>query len=179
MERLPAMRFLARLAATSAACLAALTLTVFAGGGVAHADFRGIAVHNVQWSSRCVTAQIGGAAITQQLCQNAPGELWNYVGDPFSGPIQVRNADTGLCMDISAFQNAGAVVQIDCGLQAFGSYWKVIRAGQFDNGVVKYRLQSASANFCLDLENGLPDIGLSMQVWQCNTNTDNQRWYNL
>ena len=55
--------------------------------------------------------------------------------DVFSGPIQVKNADTGLCMDISAFQNAGPVVQIDCGLQAFGSYWKFIRVGQFDNGV--------------------------------------------
>jgi hypothetical protein len=159
--------------------VAALASGVFASAGVAHADFRGIAIHNVQWGSRCVTAQIGGAAITQQLCGDTPGQLWTYIGDGLDGPTQVKNADTGLCMDISAFQNAGAVVQIDCGLQALGSYWKFIRVGRFSNGVVKYRQQSVIANYCLDLENGLPDVGLSMQVWQCNTNTDNQRWYNL
>jgi hypothetical protein len=82
-------------------------------------------------------------------------------------------------MDISTFQNFGPVVQIDCGLQAFGSYWLVIDAGRFSNMVVKYRLQSAFANYCLDLENGSAEIGMPMQVWQCNTNTDNQRWYNL
>jgi hypothetical protein len=82
-------------------------------------------------------------------------------------------------MDISTFQNFGPVVQIDCGLQAFGSYWLVIDAGRFSNMVVKYRLRSAFANYCLDLENGSAEIGMPMQVWQCNTNTDNQRWYNL
>lgn len=178
MERLPVMRLRTGLAFTISTCVAALAFSLFAGVGVAHADFRGLPVHNVR-TGRCVTAQVGGVAITQQLCQGAPGELWLFVGDPFSGPIQVKNGDTGQCMDISAFQNAGAVVQIDCGLQAFGSYWKYIRVGTFDNGVVKYRLRSAFANFCLDLENGSFDVGVPMQVWQCNTNTDNQRWYNL
>src|SRR5689334_15953416 len=109
MERLVVMRPFTRFAATVSTCVVALAFGVFATGGAAYADFRGATMHNVR-TGRCVAADIGGVGITQQLCDDAPGQLWTYIGNPFTGPVQVRNSDTGLCMDISAFQNAGAVV---------------------------------------------------------------------
>ena len=37
------------------------------------------------------------------------------------------------------------------------------------------RINSPYANDCLDLEDGRHDVGLPIQVWQCNPNTNNKK----
>jgi hypothetical protein len=143
--------------------------------GVAHADFFA-QLANAR-TAKCVSAIPGSTAILQEPCLHAPGQGWTYVGSLADGnPFQFKS-DTGLCMNIQSFNNFGAVVQVDCSLQTVGSYWTRTKVGQLPNGVAKFQFKSAFANFCLDLENGWPDNDLPLQVWQCNTRTDNQAWY--
>src|SRR4029453_5490274 len=96
--------------------------------GVAHAEFLS-QIANAR-SGKCVSAQVGSTAILQEPCDHAPGENWTYVGTATDGnPFQLRS-DTGLWMDIQSFSNAGPVVQVDCGLQAFGSFWVRTKVGE-------------------------------------------------
>jgi len=39
------------------------------------------------------------------------------------------------------------------------------------------KTRPAQRRFSLDLEDGRHDVGLPIQVWQCNPNTSNQKWY--
>jgi hypothetical protein len=163
---------------TALASLAALTV---AGGGVASAA-DGVQIDNLgnarAGRPACLTAQAApGTAITQEQCTGADNQHWVYIGTPANGnPIQIKNFGTGLCMDISAFSNAAPVVQADCGPQPIGSYWNRNLGGTFGGSTPGYRLKANAANYCLDLENGWTTFGLSMQVWQCNSNTLNQVW---
>ncbi|HEY7487379.1 MAG TPA: RICIN domain-containing protein [Streptosporangiaceae bacterium] len=160
--------------------LAALTV---GGGGVASAA-TGLKFMNMGLAERlggnapCFTAQSSGTAITQEQCTGADNQLWAYIGTPTANnPIQLQNVGTGRCMDISAFSNAAPVVQVDCGSQPSGSLLVRIDARGFGDPVQGYFFKSPFANFCLDLENGWSDHGLSLQVWQCNFHTQNQDWH--
>ena len=126
----------------------------------------------------CFTAESSGTAITQQQCTGADNQLWNYVGTPTqNNPIQLQNAGTGRCMDISAFSNGAPVIQVDCGSQPSGSLFYRLNATGFGDPVQGYQFKSPFANTCIDLENGWSSIGLPLQVWQCNFKTRNQVWH--
>ena len=129
--------------------------------------------------SATAQAQLPGTAIVQDTCQNSAGQNWYFFGDPANGnPFQLKNIDTGLCADIQSFSNGAPLVQVPCGQQQIGAYWKYVPAGSREFPFTNlFRLQSPFANYCLDLENGERTIGLPMQVWQCNPNTNNQVWY--
>jgi hypothetical protein len=168
------VRFRTRRAFLVYASVASIVASMFVSG-VAHADYSA-EIANAR-TGKCVSAQVDSAAILQEPCQHALGQNWTFIGMIIDGdPFQIKS-DTGLCMDIQSFSNAGPVVQLDCGLQAVGSYWVRAKVGEMVNGQAKFQFKSYFANYCLDLENGWSDDGLPLQVWQCNTRTNNQAWY--
>jgi len=147
--------------------------------GVASADIGG--TYRNFGDSECIAASMSSNAITQKLCGTTPGQSWTVIGSA-GGPLQIKNLDTGLCMNISSFSNGAPVVQVDCGEQRITSFWNVTRVGTHPlypgpPGVPLLRINSPFANDCLDLEDGRHDVGLPIQVWECNPNTSNQKWY--
>jgi hypothetical protein len=162
----------------SAACavMASAAVSVFGLSGAAHAATGVVLIVNAH-TFKCVDAATQGTAVTQQTC-TVPGQWWDFrqLSADGSSAGQIVNVTTGLCLDIQSFTNAGRVVQLDCGQQPAGTFWSYVSAGTSDYGDIKYQIKSAFTNFCLDLENGLSTDGLSLQVWQCNNNTDNQHW---
>jgi hypothetical protein len=147
--------------------------------GVASADIGG--TYRNFGDSECIAASMTSNAITQQLCGTTPGQSWTVIGSA-GGPLQIENLDTGLCMNISSFSNGAPVVQVNCGDQRITSFWNVTRVGTHPlypgpPGVPLLRISSPFANDCLDLEDGRPDVGMPIQVWACNPNTSNQKWY--
>jgi hypothetical protein len=168
-----------RLTILAGAAVASVAVITVTGGSVALASTPTGTQIISNRTSECVTAQLSGAGIVQDACQNSAGQNWTFLGDSSNGnPFQLENLDTGLCADIQSFSNAAPVVQVPCGQQQIGAYWKYVPAGSREFPFVNlFHLQSPFANYCLDLENGWNTIGLSMQVWQCNFNTNNQIWY--
>ena len=174
------MRLRERLTILAGAAVASVAVVTVVCGGVAFASIPGAEIVSNR-SSECVTAQLSGTAIVQEQCNDGPGQTWDFIGSPDNGnPAQIQNHDTGLCMDIQSFSNAAPVVQVPCGQQQIGSYWTRISVGEREFPFVPtMRLKSPFANYCLDLENGETTMGLPMQVWQCNPNTNNQVWYTI
>jgi Ricin-type beta-trefoil lectin domain len=170
------VRFLNRLTVLCGTLTLSAVVTATAGG-VASAD--PLSQIRNDGDSECIAASLSGNAITQQLCGTTPGQRWGLIGNPFNGPVQIQNLDTGLCMNISSFSNGAPVVQVNCGEQRFTSFWTQTSLGIRDvfplANVLRY--SSPFANDCLDLENGQHDVGLPIQIWQCNPNTENQKWY--
>ena len=164
-----------------AAVMTSLAALAVAGGGVASAD-TGSEITNMGLAEAghgaCLTAQAPpGSAVTQEQCTNAASQQWVYLGTPSqNNPIQIQNIGTGQCMAASAFGNAAPVVQVPCGAQGIGSYWNRNTLTGLNDPVQGYQFKANFANYCLDLENGLGTLGMSMQVWQCNPRTRNQDW---
>ncbi len=168
-----------RLIALIGAAVAAVTVATVFGGSPAFAFSGGEYVNN--GSGKCVTAQSPGNGVVQWTCSRADSQGWEVLGATANGnPFQIRSTFTHLCLDITSFSNAAPVVQVDCTVQPIGSYWKYVGAGNREFPFVNLLiLQSYFANYCLDLENGDRSDGVPMQVWQCNSRTDNQKWYVL
>jgi Ricin-type beta-trefoil lectin domain len=161
----------------SVALLTGVLTGAVVAAGTAHATSNGVLIANAG-THKCLTVQGGSTngltPIVQMPCTGAFGQHWIFLGS--SGGIrQVYSLDTGQCLLITAFQNFGRVVQDFCGTGDAGLFWSIT---DFDVPFPQRRilLKSYTMNFCLDLENGLPDDGLPLQVWQCNPNTNNQRW---
>ena len=113
--------------------------------------------------SRCL-GQVGGT-----------GQHWVLEG-PNLNFQQILNLETGLCLRVTDLQNFGAVVQGTCGLhEQLNGWWQLTDLPtRAPNRFI--RLKVTTGNFCLDLENGDASEGVPLQVWQCNTRTDNQIW---
>jgi ricin-type beta-trefoil lectin protein len=164
-----------------AAVMTSMAALAVAGGGVASAA-SGAEITNMGLAEighgACLTAQAApGTAITQETCANTANQQWIYIGTPTdNNPIQIQNIGTGQCMGASAFGNAAPVVQVSCGAQGIGSYWNRNTLFGLNDPVQGYQFKANFANYCLDLENGLSTLGMSMQVWQCNPRTRNQDW---
>lgn len=160
--------------------VASLTALLVTGGAASASG--GDAIHNAGLDGKaqpaCLTAQPSpGTAITQERCTGDATQQWVFIGTTSDGnPVQIQNVGTLQCVDASAFGNGEPVVQVACGAQATGSYWERNTAVGIGVGIQGYFIKSHFANYCLDLENGLPNWGLSMQVWQCNFRTLNQVW---
>jgi hypothetical protein len=161
----------------SVAALTGVLAAAAVATGTAHAANNGVLIANTG-TGKCLSVQGGSTneltPIVQMPCTGAFGQHWIFLGS--SGGIrQVFNLDTGQCLLITGFQNFGRVVQDFCGTGDAGLFWSIT---EFNVPFPQKRilLKSYTTNFCLDLENGLPDDGLPLQVWQCNSNTNNQRW---
>ena len=161
---------------------AIIAVTTFAVAAPAQADFHGSYFESVR-SRKCASGIVGSTAILQEPCTDAPGQAWLFgPGLTTNQPFQISNFSTGKCIDITNFGDGAPVVQTDCTLQQTGTYWLRQSAGTIPYGfttVNAFRYKSAFANVCLDLENGLSDNDLPLQIWTCNNNTDNQRWFHV
>ncbi len=171
------MRVLFKLSVLFCALAAAVPVGVVAAAGVAHAALGGIVIMNYN-TQGCLTVQSGstapGTPIVQWRCDNRFGQRWILEGAA-GGIREVRSLDTGLCLDITNFNNFGSVVQEDCGSGHAGLFWSFIERprGFYDRAIT---LKSYTTNYCLDLENGDHADGVPLQVWSCNYNTNNQIW---
>jgi hypothetical protein len=161
----------------SATLLVGVIGSAVTGAGLANAVTPGVEIANVG-SHKCVTA-LGGPdfQVVQEPCSSGFGQHWTFKGDANmpNAIRQVYNEDTGWCLQITSFQNAGRVGQGFCGSGDPGIFWSITNLSvPFPQRRSIYK--SYTTNFCLDLENGLLDNGLPLQVWQCNSNTNNQKW---
>jgi len=173
------MTFRTRLVALLGIAVAAIAAGTVVGATPAFA-FSGVEYVN-NGSAKCVTADAAGVGVVQWTCSRADNQGWTVIGATANGnPFQIQSTLTGRCLDITSFSNAAPVVQVDCAGQPTGSYWKFVRAGNREFPFVNLLIiQSAFFNYCLDLENGDRSDGVPMQVWQCNSRTNNQIWYAL
>jgi hypothetical protein len=161
----------------SAVLLAVVIAAVMSIADPGQAVNNGVQIWN-RGSHKCVSVQGGSTApltpLVQEPCANAFGQHWIFLGD-VGGIRQLYSLDTGLCARIQSFTNAGAVVQDSCGTGDAGLFWAITDLSvPFPQRRVIFK--SSTTNFCLDLENGELWDGLPMQVWQCNSNTNNQKW---
>ena len=155
-------------------------------------------IQNVR-SGKCIDATYPNndpsAGYAQQWrCLNTAFEEWKYVPwtDPFgnrTGLFQIVNGYTGQCLTqfptvttsggvtTSSFQNGSPVVVRPCYGAADYFYQQ---AWSFGEGGGQNQLVSQTYGLrCLDLSDGDTSDGVPMQVWDCNANTNNQRWQRL
>src|ERR1051326_3673097 len=142
------------------------------GGSPAYADT--LTQIDNTGSHKCVTA-VNGTGLVQLPCTNITGQNWIFLGTP-GGIRQIENLDTGLCMLITNFANGAPVVLSSCGSGNQGLFWSFTDLNPPFPVGRRFILKSATANFCLDLEHGEVQDWVPMQVWGCNSNTNNQKW---
>jgi hypothetical protein len=176
------MKFRTRLTVLLNVGVAMLAVTAFVSGGVAHATNFGVTISN-RGSGKCLTvpnaSTTSGTAIVQWICDtdDVRGQHWAFEGQSGTAFRQVLSLDTGLCMDATGFGNGNPVVQTSCGTGDAGLFWTITDLQPPTSTSRLIRLQSSEAtSVCLDLSNGDIHNGVPMQVWQCNANTDNQKW---
>jgi Ricin-type beta-trefoil lectin domain len=144
-------------------------------------------------TGKCLTVPNASPAphtpIIQWICDaaNVRGQRWfvqrRLPADVWLG---VQNDDTSLCMTVTDFHNGDTVVQLPCDGHSVWQQWKPITlTGNSEVRPWTIRLQSnvplvTSAGqvvtICLDLENGDIRDGVPLQVWKCDSKTNNQKW---
>jgi hypothetical protein len=159
-----------------------LAVSVWVGGSVAHADNFGVTISN-RGSGKCLTvsnaSRLPNAPIVQSVCDTADvlGQHWIFQGPPNTAFRGVLSLDTGLCMEASGFDNGDAVTQASCDSWHAGLFWTITDLVTPTSTERVIRLQSSvMPSVCLDLENGDTHDGVPLQVWHCNSNTNNQKW---
>ena len=142
-------------------------------------------------SGKCIDATYPNndpsAGYAQQWrCLNTAFEEWKFVPlawrDRTAPVFEIVNGYTGQCLtqDPNSYGNGSRVLVRTCdgdglgGLQA----WQFGCNGEFSQPAV-FQLQNQWFLRALDLENGDTSDGVPMQVWDCNPNTNNQRWQKL
>ena len=150
------------------------TASALASTGPAYAVSYGAEIYN-HGSGKCVTVQNGstamGAPIVQEPCTSAPGQHWVFLGQT-GGMRQIYSLDSGLCMFATNLTNASPIVQEPCSF--IDTTWSFTDLGTPLHPVRIMKIWGT--NTCLDLENGWTFDGLQLQVWSCNSNTNNQKW---
>lgn len=176
------MKLRSRLSVLLQAGALALAGSALAGGSVAQAANFGVTIAS-RASGKCLTvpdaSRVPGVVVVQRICDTSSirGQHWIFQGPVGTGSRQVRSLDTGLCLDATGFNNGDQVVQEDCGIGAAGSFFFLIDLLPPSPQRRQLRFQSSvNTSVCLDLENGDIHDGVPLQVWQCNPNTDNQKW---
>jgi hypothetical protein len=160
-----------------------LAVSALAGSGVAHAADFGVTISNLG-TRKCLTvpnaSRVSSTPIVQWICDtaNVPGQHWVFQGPSntvFRGALSL---DTGLCVEASGFDNGAPVIEASCGSWHAGLFWTITDLVTPRPTSRIIRLQSSvKTSVCLDLENGDVHDGVPLQVWQCNSNTNNQKWY--
>jgi hypothetical protein len=173
-------------------CAAAMTMCGLVLGAVpAFASIRNTPgyfhIGNVR-SGKCIDAfDPGGNAnlLTQQWrCLNTPFAEWKFVpyDDPNgrTGLFHIVNNETGKCLEIFGYENGDPVGLDACFTGSFYDFlevWSFGSSRQTSSGP-QFQLVN-QAGQCLDLENGDTSDGVVMQVWDCDANTNNQRWQQM
>lgn len=127
-------------------------------------------------SGKCIDATDTGAV--QWRCLNTTLEEWQFQ-DLDSGVLyQIVNGSNGECLtaeDTTA--NGAAVFTAPCSPDGSikAQHWILTSRGSNSSGRY-FSLLNMAHKRCLDLENGDPSDGVPMQLWFCDTSTDNQRW---
>lgn len=166
------------------AALLACSIGVFAFAAPASANFGYFEIMNAG-SHKCLAVPNNGYETYDPIIQTtcgAYGTKWRdqyYQGPTGSGSGWIRtvqNLDGDmLCMFATGLYNGAPVAQNYCGFGS-GMFWdmgpdRYPQPTQFTVPIKQY-----GTNYCLDLENGQTQDGVPMQVWQCNPNTNNQKW---
>jgi len=158
------------------ALLGAMVVSVgmIAAGAPAYAS-GGVEIFN-RGSGKCLATLSGSDLVFQEVCDGTLGQRWDLLGTP--GSIRfLRNYATNKCTHADGNFNFAEIHMIDCAdpPQDGGSLWLInvvppaIPPGQ----IVMFQVFNAR---CLDLENGSPQSGVVMQIWTCNSSTNNQKW---
>jgi len=133
-------------------------------------------------TGKCLTvpnaSRTPGTPIVQWICDtdNVRGQHWVFQGKPGTIFRQVFSLDTGLCMRATGFGNGAPVVAGSCGSGDPGLFWTIIDLlPPSTRRIIRLR-SSVMTSVCVDLENGDIHDGVVLQVWQCNSNTNNQKW---
>src|SRR5262245_21925639 len=171
-----------RLSALLQAGAGLLAASALAGSTVAHAVE--VSISN-RGTGKCLTVPNASLAhrtpIIQWICDaaNVRGQRWSV--PPRKDFWRVQNLDTRQCMTFVDVSNGAAVLQFPCDERWPLQQWKPITLT--GNSLVRpwtIRLQSLVPIFdttvCLDLENGDIHNGVPLQVWKCDSKTNNQKW---
>ena len=133
-------------------------------------------------SGKCMTIQNGsvgaGAVLIQQTCNSLPYQKWMLIGGP-SGTSEIYSPYSGLCMSwtyLSPVSNGQEMDQQACGGIPYDqlTLWVLTNVTTTPVRTVMIRLNGYDA--CMDLEDGWTWDGVAMQIWECNPNTNNQKW---
>jgi hypothetical protein len=165
----------------SALLQAGAAVSALAGGSVAHAASFGVTISN-RGTGKCLTvpnaSHTSGTPIIQWICDiaNVRGQHWVFQGPTNTVFRQVLSLDTGLCMEAAGFGNGAPVMAASCGSGHAGLFWTITDLVTPRRHRVIRLQSSVMTSVCLDLENGDIHNGVPLQVWQCNSNTNNQKW---
>jgi hypothetical protein len=93
------------------------------------------------------------------------------------GYVHLMNAGSGKCIDAT---ESGAVFQAPCSPDGTDKtqHWLLNNRGTNSAGRY-FSLVNMAHKRCLDLQNGSTADGVPMQLWFCDTTTNNQRWQQL
>jgi hypothetical protein len=130
-------------------------------------------------SGKCIDATESGAV--QWRCLNTTLEEWQFQ-DLDSGVLyQIVNSNNGLCLTSEdTLSNGAAVFQAPCSPDGTDKtqHWLLNNRGTNSAGRY-FSLVNMAHKRCLDLQNGSTADGVPMQLWFCDTTTNNQRWQQL
>ena len=123
-------------------------------------------------SGKCIDATDQGPV--QWRCLNTFNEEWQ-VRDLLNDNWELSAHSSGQCLTQEASHVNGTPVVLAPCLLLPSQTWHIIDLGSINHKDVVMFLNLSSGQ-CLDLENGDTSDGVPMQVWACNSSTNNQRW---
>jgi hypothetical protein len=165
-----------KVVATALAGLVAIALNIL-GVGAAHADGEAHPIKNAG-NGLCLQPEGGSttmfAPIVQWTCNGSDAQRWFYQGFGGTNRYQFANLASHLCFDAfdGAF-NGARVLQGQCAAIS-NEQWKTSRPLP-DLVTLMSRVGFRDTNFCVDVPQNEPTLGLAMQLYKCNT-TDAQKW---
>jgi hypothetical protein len=128
-------------------------------------------------SGKCIDATDSGAV--QWRCLNTFNEEWQFVdvGDGFY--LEIVSHSNGECLTLQDPDvNGAAVGRAPCADHLVPAQaWFL--SDQYSSPFMLVNALVTVSSKCLDLENGDTSDGVPMQTWDCNFNTNNQRWRQL
>ena len=142
-------------------------------------------------SGKCIDAtypnnDLSAGYAQQWRCLNTAFEEWKLVPLPWpnrTAPVfEIVNGYTGQCLtqDPYNYGNGSRLLVRPCDVNGDSGQqaWQFGCDGEFPQPQT-FQLQNQGSGRVLDLENGDTSDGVPMQVWDCNPNTNNQRWQQL
>jgi Ricin-type beta-trefoil lectin domain len=129
-------------------------------------------------SGKCIDATDSGAV--QWRCLNTFNEEWQFVDINGGFVLEVVSHASGECLtrEEDSAANGTPVVLAPCA-PADHPLLTQSWLPSSDPSSSHFQLISWGFEKCLDLENGNTSDGVPMQVWDCNDNTNNQRWQQI
>lgn len=124
-------------------------------------------------SGKCIDV---GPPVEQWRCLNTFNEEWGFVAVGRNS-YEIFSHTNGQCLTQADSRANGTPVVYEPCTGGQSQTWDVIYSAP--NSGRNFMLLNLSHGQCLDLENGDTSDGVPMQVWDCNTSTNNQRWGQL